>query len=111
MIAPARPSYKKRLVYHVEPPDVSRETPVAYYRYAARRFQELCGRAPSRYTLTKYIHNMPGFPVTRGGPYVEVPVYYELKAVKTTEEAMERFFQRVMELERELGIHDTRKSA
>lgn len=83
-------------------PDRRREQVVGYYEHAARFCERHFGRRPSRTTLYKYL--VKGFPITRGGPYVQVPVFTELKRPMTTVEAMGRFLTTVRELERKHGL-------
>lgn len=93
--------------WEIDPPiDVESETVVPYYKHAAEVFERLFGRAPSRNTLTMYIHTKPGYPVQRGGPYVRIPVITRLKRQYTTVEAFDRFIGVVNELEKELGLED-----
>jgi len=94
-------------VYEISIPlDRDRETVVPYYTHAAEIFSQVQGDAPTRYTLYKYITEMPGYPVKRHGPYVQVPHFVSRKRVYTTVEAFERFIRVVAATEAELGIAD-----
>lgn len=93
-------------IYEVAPPSPAKETVVPYYSYAAEWFEVAAGRAPSRQSLFKYIHEKPGFPVKKNGPYVKVPIFIQLKGVYTTKEAMARFGAVVAELQERHGVRD-----
>lgn len=77
------------------------ETVVAYYPAAADFFRKHFGDAPSRTTLYKYLCN--GYPVVRGGPYVEVPFFDRLKRPHTTRQALERMLTRIRQQERRMA--------
>jgi len=90
-------------VYMVnEGPDPETERIVPYYS----TMQEWVWRRQrvyvSRQSRWKYLAH--GFPVFKGGPKVRVPVFYRLKRVYTTVEAMERFTAVVDYLEQEFGV-------
>ena len=92
----------KKKIHSVKPkPNTKKETVVPYYKFAPDFFKKHFGAAPSDTTLKKYVIN--GFPVRRHGPYVQMPIVYELKRVKTTEEAMGRFLTVVRNLEAQAG--------
>lgn len=95
-------------VHSVEPPHPLKETPVRYYRFVPSFFAQRFGKPVSRNSLDKYLHDRPGFPVKRFGPYVKMPIYHSIKNVMTTVEAMERWYRKVIELERLHGIRDGR---
>jgi len=82
----------------VKPPNLRTETPVYYYEYAASFCDKHFGAAPSRATLGNWAKN--GYPVAKGGPYVEVPIRNVLKRPMTTKEAMSRFLTAVREAEK-----------
>jgi hypothetical protein len=77
--------------------DPKNEQVVSYYEHAATVCEREFGRRPSRTTLFKYLLN--GFPVRRGGPYVTIPTFDQLKRKMTTVEAFERFIAIVRRLE------------
>lgn len=89
-------------VYKVRGPNPKREKPVPYYEHAGEVCERVFGRRPSRTTLFKYLQR--GFPVKRHGPYVQMPVMWELKRPMTTREAMARFISRVQTLEARYGV-------
>lgn len=94
-------------IFKIKPPlDRDTETVVPYYSHAAGIFERVQGSAPTRYSLYKYLAELPGFPVKRGGPYVKVPHFIRRKRVFTTVEAFDRFIRLVAELEREMGFAD-----
>ena len=78
--------------------DRKTETVQPYYAYVGRFMEKHFGRAPSRTTLQKYMKR--GFPVRRGGPYVTMPMFYELKRPMTTTQSMSRFLTLVRKLEK-----------
>lgn len=96
-------------VYEVKGPKPNTEKVVPYYEYAPTIFKKKIGVSPSRFTISGYANKKTGFPVKKGGPYVKVPVFKVLKRVYTTQEAMDRFFKKVIKLEGDLGICDASK--
>ncbi len=87
-------------------PDRRSEKVVGYYSYVADLFAKRFGRRPSRTTMFKYLSR--GYPVARGGPYIEVPIFLELKRPMTTVQAMQRFMGAVRRLE---GVRDPHGAA
>lgn len=89
----------KRRVKRIAPPlNWRKEKVVKYYDHLADVLSREFGCRPSRYTMWKYL--MHGYPVQRGGPYVEVPAFKRIdKKVYTTVEATARFMKLVHRLE------------
>ena len=90
-------STNRRRLVRVARPALTKERPERYYPFAAELLEREFGRRVSRNTLHKYMTR--GFPVRKGGPYVQVPVVKVLGRAMTTREAMQRFMDRVRRLE------------
>jgi len=85
----------------VTPPNLKTETRVFYYEYMASFSERHFGAVPSRSTMLNWARD--GYPVARGGPYIEVPIQTVLKRPMTTKQAMSRFLTVVRKHERELA--------
>jgi len=91
-------------IHTVALPDPRTECVVPYYGYLGPFLRKHCGTAPSRTTLLKWITNGRGYPILRGGPYLALPMFRQMKRPMTTTEAMSRWLTSLRALERKAGL-------
>ncbi len=90
-----------RKIIPVPQPDFSKERKVPYYEYFPQWFLMNEGEAPCRFSLEKW--SKTGYPVDRGGPYLQMPMKRQMKRCYTSPEAVERWATIKQKLEREAG--------
>ncbi len=90
-------------IHTVAPPDRRTEDVEPYYAYVTKFLAKHGQGSPSRTTLLKWITNGRGYPVLRGGPYLALPIFRQLKRPMTSRQAMGRWLTALRLLEDKAG--------
>lgn len=88
-------------IYTVPAPNLVREQTVLLNPHGIKMLTQRFGVRPSRSSLVRW--RQDGYPVHPAGPRVLLPTITQLKKVRTSAEALRRFFQVVQELGNEIS--------